>query len=249
MKYDLDHGMGARIGLVVLSTDETLETEARAVLAGRDVGVHHTRIFSDSEVSPDTLLGMQERMAASAALLPGRLDAVGYGCTSASALMGPALVEAQVRLAHPGVPVTNPISAVVAGLRALDATRIAMVTPYAASVVAPMCAFLAQRGIEVVRNLSFGETDDRRVARITERSTRAAVLQAGQGGDVDAVFTSCTNLRTFGVLDGLEDALDLPVISSNQALMWHVLGRAGVDARGWGPGRLFDMPGAAHAVD
>lgn len=248
MDYDLDDGMGARLGLIVLSTDESLETEARSVLAGRDVGVHHSRIFSDSDVTPENLVSMQERMAASASLLPGRLDAVGYGCTSASALMGPELVEAQVQLAHAGVPVTNPISAVVAGLRALDVSRIAMVTPYAAEVAAPMCAFLEMRGIEVAHAVSFNEADDRRVARITESSTHAAVLEAARGRDVQAVFASCTNLRTFGVIDAAEAALDLPMISSNQALMWHVLGRAGVDARGWGPGRLFGLKGAQDAV-
>lgn len=104
MKYDLDTGMGTRIGLVVLSTDETLETEARSVLAGRDVAAHHTRIFSDNEVTAENLISMQERMAASASLLPGELDAVGYGCTSASALMGPDLVEGQVQLAHLASP-------------------------------------------------------------------------------------------------------------------------------------------------
>ncbi|MFN3210201.1 MAG: aspartate/glutamate racemase family protein [Roseovarius sp.] len=248
MKYDLDGGMASRLGLIVLSTDETLETEARMVLAGRDVGLHHSRIFSDSEVTPENLLSMQERMAASAALLPGALDAVGYGCTSASALMGPELVEGQVQLAHPGVPVTNPISAVVAGLRALGASRIAMVTPYSARVVAPMRDFLQARGISVLHNLSFGETDDRRVARISQASTHAAVTRAAAAGDIDAVFTSCTNLRTFGVIDRLEAELGLPVISSNQALIWHVLGRAGVEARGWGPGRLFQLPGTRAAI-
>ncbi|MGK7653114.1 maleate cis-trans isomerase family protein [Roseovarius sp. B08] len=248
MTYALDNGMPVRLGLIVLSTDETLETEARTILAGRDVGLHHSRIFSDSEVTPENLLSMQERMAASAALLPGGLDAVGYGCTSASALMGAALIEGQVQLAHPGVPVTNPISAVVAALNTLGAARIAMVTPYAADVVAPLRSFLETRGIEVAHNFSFGETDDRRVACITEASTHAAVTEASRATGVQAVFTSCTNLRTFGVIDALETELGLPVISSNQALMWHLLGRAGADARGWGPGRLFQAEGARTAV-
>lgn len=111
-----------------------------------------------------------------------------------------------------------------------------------------MRSFLESRGIEVVHNLSFGETDDRRVARITESSTHAAVTEAAEAKGVQAIFTSCTNLRTFGVIDTLESELGLPVISSNQALLWHVLGRAGTDARGWGPGRLFQTEGVRTAV-
>ena len=41
-------------------------------------------------------------------------------------------------------------------------------------------------------------------------------------GEVDAVFLSCTNLRTLDVIDEIEAELGLPVVSSNQALAWHM---------------------------
>lgn len=241
MEYALDQGMAHRLGLVVLSTDETLEVEAGQVLAGRDVGLYHSRIYSAPTVTPNSLKEMEARMVASATLLPGGMQAIGYGCTSASVLIGPDAVAEKVQEAQPGVAVSDPISAVIAGLAALQATRIAMVTPYTALVASPMRAFLEARDIAVVREISFGEEDDRNVARIAEASTRAAVLEAAAGADVDAVFASCTNLRTFGVIDEIEAQLGVPVVSSNQALIWHVLGLAGIDARGWGPGRLFEQ--------
>lgn len=248
MHYDLDDGARARLGLVVLSTDETLESEARQVLSGRDIGLYHTRIFSADTVTPESLMAMQARMASSVSLLPEGVQAIGYGCTSASVIIGPEGVEQQVQSVRPGVPVTNPISGVLAGLNALGARRIAMVTPYTAQVAAPMRVFLEQKGVRVIEEISFGEEDDRNVARITEESTRAAVLKAAEGGDVQAVFASCTNLRTFGVIDGLEAELGLPVISSNQALIWHLLHTAGVKAQGWGPGRLFGLEEAHNAA-
>jgi maleate isomerase len=79
------------------------------------------------------------------------------------------------------------------------------------------------------------------VARITEASTRRAMLEAARVPGVEAVFASCTNLRTFGVIGAVEAELGLPVVTSNQALLWDMLRRAGADARGWGPGRLFAM--------
>jgi len=153
-------------------------------------------------------------------------------------VIGPARVAEQVRTAHPGVPVTDPLSAVIAALRALGARRIGLVTPYLASVTAPMRGRLEAAGIAVADTISFEQSEDRTVARITEASALEAMRAVGAGG-CDAVFASCTNLRTFGVIAAAEAELGVPVVSSNQALLWHMLGLAGVDAAGWGPGRLF----------
>ncbi|MEM7731570.1 MAG: aspartate/glutamate racemase family protein [Pseudomonadota bacterium] len=236
MTYDVDKGPGARLGLVVLSSDETLEDEARAIMKG-DLSLYHTRIECAPDVTPETLAAMEARMVAAASLLPAGLHAIGYGCTSASVVIGPEAVAAQMHQVQAGVPVTNPISAVVAGLEALGARRIAMVTPYLPQVVAPMRAFLEARGIEVLAENSFGECDDRRVARIAECSTLQAMRDAMADG-VEAVFSSCTNLRSFGIIDAAEAELGVPVISSNSALLWHLAQLGGVDNLN-GPGRLF----------
>lgn len=241
MKYELDNpdAAGLRLGMIVLSTDETLEHDARQVMAGRDVNLMHARIPSLADVTPETLQTMAGAMTGTAALLPTGLDAIAYACTSGATVIGPGEVERLVQKAHPGVPVTNPMSAVIAALKALRADRIGLVTPYVASVTAPMRAYLAEHGIETVSEVSFGEGDDRRVARISEASTRAAMLKAGRAAGVQAVFASCTNLRTFGVIEEVEAELDLPVISSNSAMLWNLIGLAGGLAKGRGPGRLF----------
>ncbi|MDR9393923.1 aspartate/glutamate racemase family protein [Roseovarius sp. SYSU LYC5161] len=246
MKYDLDAGAGdgLRLGLIVLSTDETLEFEARKILCGRPANMMHTRIPSAADVTPDDLRSMADSMTETAARLPADLGAVAYACTSGATLIGPGEVERLVQTALPDVPVTNPMSAVIAALNALGARRIGMVTPYVPEVVRPMQDHLAANGIETVAEVSFGEKDDRTVARISEQSTLAAMREAASE-NVDAVFASCTNLRTFDVIEQAEKELGLPVISSNSALLWHLLRRAGAETDGWGPGRLF-TPGGAH---
>ena len=87
MKYEVDPGPAARLGLVVLSTDETLEDEARQIL-GPTVSLYHSRIECAPDVTTDNLRKMEARMTASAELLPEGLDAIGYGCTSASVVIG-----------------------------------------------------------------------------------------------------------------------------------------------------------------
>ena len=239
MEYQLDSVTAPRLGMVVLSTDETLEDETRSVLEGRDVRLVHSRIYSAPQVTPDNLKAMEALMPASAQLLPEGLDAIAYGCTSASVMMGPEAVERQIQSVHPNVPVTNPISAVIAALDLLGASKIALVTPYTAQVATPMRDFLARAGVETLVEVGFGEEDDRKVARISEASTLNAVLETGRTRGVEAVFASCTNLRAFGIIDAAEAELGIPVISSNLALVWHVLRLAKVTPTGWGPGRLF----------
>jgi len=243
MKYDLDlgAGQGKRLGLIVLSTDETLEWEVRGTLARHDVNLLHARIPARADVTPEDLRSMAPEMTRTAALLPKDLSVVGYGCTSASALIGPDEVRLRIQEAHPGTPVTNPLSGVVAALQALGATRVAMVTPYVKEVSAPMRDALAGHGIEVVNAVSFDQHEDWTVARIAEASTHDAMLEVGRAKGVQAIFTSCTNLRTFNAIEPVEAALGLPVVSSNQALLWHMLRLADVEAHGWGPGRLFDL--------
>ena len=241
MDYVLNDGAGgrARLGLIVLATDETLEFEAREVLAGRDVQLLHARIPIASEITPETLAQMDAAMPVVAALLPVGLDVIGYGCTSGATVIGQTRVAEQIRSVHGGVEVSDPISAVIAALGHLGAQRIGMVTPYVASVTAPMRALLAANGIEVANEVSFAEGDDRRVARIDPASTRAALLEAARASGIDALFASCTNLQTFTIIEDVEAQTGLPVVTSNQALIWHLLRLAGVDAAGWGPGRLF----------
>ena len=243
MKYELDQGFGGnyKLGLIVLSTDESLENEARQVLVGRDVSLVHARIPAESEVTPKALKMMEERIPSTAALLPKGMLAVGYGCTSASAVIGTERVAELVRLHHPEAAVTNPMSAVISALKALKAKNIAFVTPYVKEVNAPMRELLKAEGFNAVAEGAFEQSDDKTVARISEESTLKAIKNTVKTTACDAVFVSCTNLRSFGIIEQAEEAVGVPVISSNQALIWHMLKLAGVDARGWGPGLLFQQ--------
>ena len=78
---------------------------------------------------------------------------------------------------------------------------------------------------------------DARVARIDPSSLVEAARVLAERSDMDAVFLSCTNLQTLDVIEGLEAELNLPVLSSNQVLGWHMAQLAGVDVTGHG--RLF----------
>lgn len=245
---DAGFGARARVGLVVLENDQTVEAEL-ASLWPDGVSAFTTRIPMEDRVTPETLRAMEARIPDAAGLLPEALgiDVLGYGCTSASTLIGEQRVSDALRIAHPDVPNTNPISAVLAALSALSARRVAVVTPYSAEVTAGIVGLLAARRLDVVAAGSFLEESDATVARITEAAVANAVRRmvadaaVRGGGRPDAVFVSCTSLRAFGVAGALEDELGVPVVSSNLAFGWHLLRLAGIDDAVDGLGRLYGL--------
>ena len=251
LPFDTDAGFGsrARIGLVVLENDQTVEAEL-ASLWPKGVAAFATRIPMEDRVTAESLLAMETRIPEAAGLLPEVMgfDVIGYGCTSAATLIGEERVSSALHRAHPEVPNTNPISAVLAAMEGLGARRIAVVTPYNAEVTTGIVSLLEDRGLDVAAAGSFLEESDANVARITEASVAAAVREmvANCTGDsdpeaLDAVFVSCTSLRAYGVAADLEAELGVAVISSNLAFGWHLLRLAGIDDDLSGLGRLFSL--------
>ena len=139
----------------------------------------------------------------------------------------------------PITQVSDPLSAAITALRALNVTRVGIVSPYIASVAAPIRAGFEAADFMVPDMLGFGEEVEARVARIAPASICAAAHALAARAELDAVFLSCTNLRTLEVIPTLEAELSLPVLSSNQVLGWHMAGLAGLALRDLAvPGQL-----------
>lgn len=243
MPFELDGGIAhqGRIGLVVLATDNTLEHEFREMLRIDGVAFYESRLPSPIDINPASLALMEREIASATGLiLPGvKLDVVAYCCTSGTVVIGEEAVFARIREARPGVACSTPITAAIAGLKALGARRIALLTPYVEDVNQMLRRFIEARDLEVPVMGSFNHENDNEVARIAPASIRAAVLELGRRKEVDAVFVSCTSLRLASFVDALELDLGKPVTSSNHALAWHCLRLAGHKAVVPGLGRLF----------
>ena len=235
LDYDFAPRIGARatMGLIALSTDETIEPELGRIFPRDAVATYVSRIAFAEQVSPDTLREMEAGLPASAALLPlsAEFDVIGYGCTSGATMIGPARIAELISGTTGAAHVTDPITAVIAALRALNAGRIGFITPYVADVSAPMRAVLEQAGIDIAHFASFEEPDDPKVARISPAAIKSAILKVAATAPAEAIFVSCTNLRALDVIAEAEAEIGIPVISSNQALAWHMMRLAGLSER------------------
>ncbi|RVD72788.1 MAG: ectoine utilization protein EutA [Mesorhizobium sp.] len=216
--------LAKRVGLIILATDHTSEPDFHRMVASERIGVYVARIPYKNPTTPENLRRMQPELEAAAALiLPDEpLDAVCYSCTSASVVIGDAEIEAAIRAARPGVAVVTPPMAGVRGLKALGAKRISILTPYTVETSRPMAAYFAGRGFEIVSFTCLGFEDDREMARIPPA---ALVELAGKATDAeaDALFVSCTALRSALAVAGMERAIGRPVVTSNQASAWNCL--------------------------
>jgi len=245
LSFETDAGIGTRatLGLIVLQTDETIEPEFARLMDIDGVALYHSRIPMQPGITSESLKSMQANLPASAALFPSSadFDVIGYGCTSASTVIGPQGVADAIQSVHPNAKVADPISSIIAACDAFDAKTIAFVTPYVAEVSARMREMIENSGHEVVAFGSFEEGDDRVVARIKPGDILSAVERVAAQSKCDAVVVSCTNLRTAGIVEIAEQRIGKPVISSNLALGWNMLRLAGIRAQETGKGMLFQL--------
>lgn len=250
LPYTLDPVADPMLGLVVLQSDLRIERDMRRLLPA-DLPLLVTRVPAATEVSLDGLQEIGAHLTGAATLFPlGQpLSAVGYGCTSGTAQLTPDGVAQRVMAGCAARAVTEPVSALRAACAALGLRRLALLSPYVAPVSARLREVLAEGGIETPVFGSFDEAEEARVARIAPAATRAAALRMmtqEARAQVDGLFLSCTNLPTLDVIAPLEDALGMPVLSSNLVLGWDLARIAGVPGAATAPGRLFATraPGA-----
>jgi arylmalonate decarboxylase len=214
-----------RFGIIIPSVNTVLEPEfwsARPEGATFHFARAGLRVGSD-EAGLDSL----RRAAPQAARDLGDAEPtlVVFACTSGSMVAGGTMEELEAELTREaGVRALTTASAVVAALRSLGVRRLGLGTPYLAWVGGAEQEFLASHGFEVVANDNLGITDGHEMAAL-EPSVVADLARRVDRPDADAVFLSCTDLPTFSQLAALEAELGKPVLSSNSATLWSLLGR------------------------
>lgn len=239
IEFDEGRHSKARIGFVLLAMEQTIESDMFR-LAPPGVGVHFARAPMANRVSVETLLAMESGIGdAAATILPDvTLDVACYACTSGSVVIGEDNVFAQLRRGAPDAKPTSLITGVINALRAINAKRITIATPYLDEVNVIEREYLEERGFEVLNIEGLNIENDEDMARVAPQYLADFAASVDREGS-DAVFISCGALRSVEIIDALEARLNKPVITSNQAMMWDCLRTAGVTDRVEGYGTLL----------
>jgi maleate isomerase len=209
------------------------------------VSMHCNRMSRpNSSLSEDSLLAMTQSLARAAHDLAQTYpEIIVYGCTSGSFISG---AENDEEIAVDiekltGIPAVTTSTAVRRALHAVGATRVYMVTPYPDDINRQEVAFLQHHGIEVAGWDSFRCETSEQIREVD--SARVADMVLSHRDEIakcDGIFISCTALFTIDQIERIEQALDLPVVTSNQACLWAALHHMRIDSRGLHAGRLLE---------
>jgi maleate cis-trans isomerase len=241
-------GWRARIGVLVPPGNPTMEPELYR-MAPDGVSLHFARLEEAGAAAYASVAGgaagLDDRIESYVRGLPGparalsavRPSVVVFGMTAAS--YGPrdrdaALVEQLAALT--GTVAITAAGAIRTALEHLGVKRLALGTPYPEAISLQGRAYWEAVGFRIVGYHRLPDVDN----IYAENEQRAYQLaRAADAPDADAVLLSGTGLPTASVLDVLERDLGKPVISSNQACLWHALHQAGIRGPVHGFGSLL----------
>lgn len=232
-----------RIGLLALASDAVVERDFRLMLGSEDrVRVFCGRVRNAQSCTVVDLAGMLPRIADGAADVASAstLHVMAFGCTSATPIIGFHRIAEAIGQARPDIPVTTPYVAAEAALQALGVRRISVLAPYIPQVSDIVIRALERSGYEIVASASLGleyEEEFPRVGRETLLEAAAALDDPA----AEAIFISCTAVRAAEIVERLEERTGKPVLSGNQALLWHALRLVGCPFQASGYGRLFEL--------
>lgn len=253
--FDMDHGAAcrARIGTIVYSVDETIESDFETFFFDRPGVVnYHSRIAKGPGITEEGLEKTKKMIPPAAALLPNQtFHAVGMACTSLAVTIGENVIADLVSKGAkvPAALVTNPLTAAKRAFKALGVTKVAVLTPYTEDITAGLVTAFDSSGLKVVRLASFNQTLDEIVVRIAPQSILKVVEQiVATSRDIEGVFVSCTDTRILPILLEAEAKTKVPLVSSNTAMAWDMLRLAGALTDGDRAGQHQAAGGALFRV-
>jgi arylmalonate decarboxylase len=196
-------------------------------------------------MTPDGYEAVIDRIGPTAAMLAERgAEAIALMGTSLSFYKGEAFnqrLTETIRTAT-GLPAITMSTAVIEGLKSVQAKNVAVATAYNGDVNGRLSSFLAEHGFEVseIRGLGIEKVED--IFSVTQPQLidfSADVYASAR--TADSILVSCGGLRTLEILDPLETRCRVPAVSSTP----HAL-RAGVRLLGLsgevpGYGKLLSM--------
>ncbi len=144
------------------------------------------------------------------------------------------------------IPFATDIGACIEAMQALGMKQVVMVTPFDDAMHDQLARYVANAGIRVLAARSVRPPDAPEISRRYDVSTVALAVpyQAAKAlfrstPGADGIWITGALMPSVGAIQPLEDDLEVPVVTSMQAMTWAGLRLAGVKVEITGYGRLF----------
>lgn len=232
-----------RIGLIVPSSNTTMETEIPSMLKRREeVKQNETFTFHSSRmrmqtVSKEELAKMDsdsERCAIE--LSDARCDALAYACLIAIMSQGPGFHEqSEKRLGQAAkenggaAPVISSAGALISALEVLKARKVSLITPYMKPLTQMVIDYLEYAGVEVIDSISLEEPDNLKVGRLNPMNLVDIASKLNIEGADAVILSACVQMQSLPAIEIVEDKLGLPVISAATSTVYQILKNLGLE--------------------
>nr|CAR47843.1 maleate cis-trans isomerase [Rhodococcus sp. PY11] len=232
-----------RVGLVVPSSNTTMETEIPALLRDLDrPPTFHSSRARLHTVDAESLAAMvadSDRCAAE--LADAHVDVLAYACLVAVMASGPGAHErieerlsAVVRDNNSDAPVVSSAGALVRTLQELDLPRVAIVAPYMPPLTRTVISYLGGYGIEVVDWVTLCVSDNLDVGRLDPESLLGHSGRLDLSGVDGIVLSACVQMPSLAAVDRVQELTGKPVVTAATATTREIL-------------RALDVPSPAVA--
>jgi maleate isomerase len=250
-----------RVGLIVPSSNTTMETEIPELLARRQATEPERFTFHSSRarlhnVTPEELAAMvKEADRCAAELADARVDVIAYACLVALMAQGPNFHEQAERaisdvLEQHGAaaPVVSSAGALVDALRASGARSTAILAPYLKPVTDLVVRYIEAAGIEVVDAYSLEISDNLQVGRISPQTLLDSLDKLDTSSADVVVLSACVQCPSLPAIPIAEERLGIPVISAGTATVYSMLEKLGLPTSIPNAGSLLAGPPAVAKV-
>lgn len=231
-----------RIGLIVPSSNTTIETELPEMLArraqatGERYTFHSSRavLHSVDQESLERMVGQLDRCTNE--LVDAGVDAVVYACLVALMVQGyGAHKDAERQIAEivasreGAAAVSSSAGALLRAIEALGLQRVAIITPYVQALTDAVAGYLEGAGITVVERVSLAVQDNIEVGRLNQEQLLEHALDLDLSGADGLIISACVQMPSLRVLPRAEELLGIPVLSAATAGVFDLLTGLGLD--------------------
>ncbi|MFC1957937.1 hypothetical protein ACFLVQ_00010 [Chloroflexota bacterium] len=238
------YGWRARLGVLVPSGIIAIEPEFN-LMAPEGVSCHYHRFNFTGEGSNEEVV---ERLKRAAEFIADAAELINHTNPSAVAMSGTGvsfigglgydqMLIKKMKERNGNLPTTTTSTSVLDAFNRLRIKKVSIAMPYVEDVSRAAAKFVEDNGIKVLNAKWLNKTG----LAIAELSgeTLYHLAKEVDTPESEAIFISCTNLHTIEIIEKLENDLQKPVITSNQATMWNMLRLAGVNDKIEGYGQLL----------
>ena len=230
-----------KIGLIALASDYMIEKDFVKIIKDKKIDFFVNRIECFNPLTKENLIKMSEKITEVAKdILPNEIiDCVAYGCTSGTIAVGYDTIQKKIKEAKPEAIVTTPSTASIKAFKKLNVNKIAIFTPYSKKLNDDVLNFFKKENFEIKANSYFNIESDIDIGKVDSNYLYEVLSEMDLNG-AETLFISCTALPALSIIDILEKKLSIPVLSSNQTLIWDTLNSIENKEKTKGFGKIFE---------